>query len=263
MPATRLGRLLAVADKLDTLATLFAIGVTPTGSADPFGLRREAYGIVRILDEAGHEVDRAKRVNISISQVLAASLAVLGGHVELDRSADQTIAEVIEFLRDRLALSLREDGIRYDLVDAALAVGVDDISEAWKRARTLSFAEAWDRAVPPPAPFLQTVIACTRPMNIVKGFEGGEVDENLFVEPAERDLWDAYQDVAQEADRVKNLLALFKAIAEKLRVPIDRYFDEVLVMAEDEKIRRNRLALCWQLSQLFRRLADFSLIVQT
>jgi glycyl-tRNA synthetase beta subunit len=88
------------------------------------------------------------------------------------------------------------------------------------------------------------------------------VDPSLFAEAAERNLWYAYQEVAEQADRV-NLLELFGLIADKLRARIDRFFDDVLVMHEDPALRRNRLALCWQLSQLFRRLADFSLIVQT
>ena len=280
IPSTQLGRVLALADKLDTLGTLFAVGITPSGSADPFGLRREAYGaiksladnareeakgVVEMLVEAGSEVDRAKRISLSVSEVLIASLSVLRGHVKLDRPDAPIIAEVMEFLRDRLAVSLREEGIRYDLVDAALAVGVDDINRAAQRAWALFFVSAWDDdPTPPRAPFLQTVIACTRPMNIAKDFAGGEVDEALLPkdeDDPERKLWQAYQEVAAQADSV-NVLELFKLIADNLVAPINRFFDDVLVMHEDPALRRNRLALCWQLSQLFRRIADFTLIVQ-
>jgi glycyl-tRNA synthetase beta chain len=113
--------------------------------------------------------------------------------------------------------------------------------------------------------FLPTVIACTRPINIIKGFEGDPVDEKLLAEkgePAEKALWQAYQDALAKADQC-NLMELFMLLKD-MRPTIDRFFDEVLVMHEDEKIRRNRLALCWNINHnLFRRLADFSLIVQT
>jgi glycyl-tRNA synthetase beta chain len=97
-------------------------------------------------------------------------------------------------------------------------------------------------------------------MNISKGFAGGEVDPHLFQEEAEKALWTAFEGVRPEAER-SDYVGVFRALG-FLRQPIDRFFDDVLVMAEDEKIRNNRLALCWQISQLFRRLADFTLIVQ-
>jgi glycyl-tRNA synthetase beta chain len=128
------------------------------------------------------------------------------------------------------------------------------VSESEKRAQALALLR-------PHPDFLTTVVAATRPLNISRDFEGGEVDADLFQEPAERDLWNAYSEVAARADSV-SLGDLFGLFAEKLRDPIDRYFDDVLVMAEEEKLRRNRLAVCWHLSQLFRRIADFSVVVQ-
>ncbi|MFB3880714.1 MAG: glycine--tRNA ligase subunit beta [Armatimonadota bacterium] len=254
-PSTTLGCLLAVADKLDTLGALFAAGIVPSGSTDPFGLRREAYGVVRIIAEAGESPDPMRRLRLSVSPIVRASLSVLHGHVELGTPADETIAAVLAFLADRLSVSLREEGVRYDLVDAALAAGVDDLGLAAQRARALQQLSSRPD-------FLPTVIACTRPMNIAKGFEGGEVDQSLLAEPAEVELWRAYQQVVAQADSA-NLLELFKLIADRLAAPIKLFFDEVLVMHEDPAIRRNRLALCWQLSHLFRRIADFTLIVQT
>jgi glycyl-tRNA synthetase beta chain len=260
LPETKLGRLLAVSDKLDTLAALFAVGVVPSGSADPYGLRREAYGVVNILIAAG-EAKQEERFALSLSCLLGAAVEALRGQADLDRPRKEVATEVMDFIRERLSVYLRGEGIRYDLVDAALAVGIDDISQAATRAQALRFAAAWDRAPKHPVPFLTTVIACTRPMNISKDFEGGEVNPDLFQEPAEKALWQAYQRVAYQADAVP-LLGLFELIAKELREPIDRYFDDVLVMAEDEKLRRNRLVVCWHLSQLFSRIADFSLVVQ-
>ncbi len=245
IPDTDIGKLLALSDKLDTLGSLFAVGITPSGSADPFGLRREAHGVVKILDVG--------QIRLSLSQVMGAGLSVLRGHVDLDKPVDEIIASVLAFLADRLSVSLREEGIRYDLVDAALAAGVDDLSLAARRARAL-------QQLSDAPSFLPTVIACTRPMNISKGFGGGDVDPSLFEHESERGLWEAYQQALTDAESA-NLVELF-ALFSKLREPIDRFFDDVLVMHEDERIRNNRLAICWHLAQLFRRLADFTLIVQ-
>ncbi len=252
IPEGGVGTVIAIADKIDTLAALFAVGATPSGSTDPFGLRREAYGLVRMQAEGPDVHDRIFPYSLSV--LVQTALRSLADQIDLPTPAPTVAPKVIEFVRDRLAVYLRARGIRYDLVDSALAVGIDDISKSAQRAEAL-------RMLQPRGDFLPTVIACTRPVNISRDFEGGEVDSGLFREPAEHELWGAYREVAAKADSVP-LGDLFGLFAEKLREPIDRYFDDVLVMAEDEKLRRNRLAVCWHLSQLFRRIADFSLIVQ-
>ncbi len=247
IPSTTLGRLLGLADRIDTLAGLFAVGVVPRGSADPFGLRREAAGVVGIA--------LALESPFSVAPLLDRALDCVAAQARIEGPKGEIAGQVTGFLRQRLETYLRdEQAIRYDLVDAALAPGIDDIGAAAERARALNaLADSPD--------FLPTVIACTRPMNISKDFDGGEVDPNLFQDASENALWEAYQKVAARADEVP-LSKLFELIAAGLRAPIDRYFDDVLVMAEDEKLRHNRLATCWQLSQLFRRIADFPLIVQ-
>jgi len=249
MPRTPVGQLLAVADKLDTIAALFAIGVVPTGSADPFGLRREAAGVVTVLLGAD--------LSVSSRRLVEVALAALEQQVELQRAKGDIVGDVLAFLGQRLETSLRDDGIRYDLVAAALAVGVDDIRLSAERARDL-------RQVSESPDFLPTVIASTRVSNIVKGFAGGDVNPVLFEHDSERALWSAYQRALPEVERAaeaRDYEGLFRTLG-TLRGPIDRFFDDVLVMAEDEKIRNNRLALCWQINQLFRRLADFTLVVQ-
>ncbi len=247
-----LGAVLAVCDKLDTVVACFAAGLVPTGSADPMGLRREASGVVRILSDPGGEWV------ISVKPLLRAGLAALYKQVTLKPSEGEAMQEVMGFLCERLGGQLREEGVRYDLVDAALAVDVDKIGIAARRARALGQLSTT-------AGFQDTVDACTRPINIAKGFEGGEVDEKLIAEKgesAEKALWQAYRDALAKAEQC-NLMELFMLLKD-MRPTIARFFDEVLVMHEDEKIRRNRLALCWNINQnLFRRLADFSLIVQT
>jgi len=261
IPQSRLGQLLAIADKADSITACLAVGVTPTGSADPYGLRREAMGVVRILVEA------ERPLRLSVRNVVEGLLGTLCEQIAAQRPREEVVEEVMGFLGQRLQAYLSQGDppfgrVRYDLVDAALAPGVDDIAAAAERARALG-------AVSGQSDFLPTVIACTRPINIIKGFEGGEVDGDLLREkgePAEKALWEAYQSAKAEADgnaQTGDYEALFTTLGD-LRDPIDTFFEKVLVMHEDEQIRRNRLALCWNINQnLFRRLADFSLIVQT
>jgi len=249
MPRTPVGQLLSVADKLDTIAALFAVGVVPTGSADPFGLRREATGIVTILVGAD--------LSVSSRRLVEVALAALEQQVELQRAESDIVGDVLAFLGQRLETSLRDEGIRYDLVAAALAVGVDDIRLSAERARDL-------RQVSESPDFLPTVIASTRVSNIVKGFAGGDVNPVLLEHDTERALWSVHQRALPEVERAaeaRDYEGLFRTLG-TLRGPIDRFFDDVLVMAEDERVRNNRLALCWQINQLFRRLADFTLVVQ-
>jgi len=256
VPATTLGRLLAVADKADTIAACFSAGLLPTGSADPYGLRREATGVVAIV--------LAMNVSISIGRLLDACLRELGEQQRLPRPAPEARAAALEFLRQRLATYLRDAppagaGVRYDLVEAALAVGFDDLRDAAERAKALQMLADSEPE------FLPIVIASTRASNIARGFDGGAPDERLFEHEAERALWEAYKQLLPTVDQqteVSDYVALFRTLG-RLRGPIDRYFDDVLVMTEDERLRRNRLATCWTINQLFRRIADFSLVVQS
>jgi glycyl-tRNA synthetase beta chain len=246
-PKSELGRLLAVGDKMDIICACAAVGIMPTGSADPYGLRREASGLVKIVTESG--------LRVSAGRLARVALEALERQMALAARVEGVVGSVMELLRQRLDTQLRDEGeVRYDLVNAALAVGFDDLRMASARAHLLSLLAAH-------AEFLPTVVACTRPINISKDFAGAEVDPSLFQEEAERALWDAYQKALKKAESA-SLIELFGVFA-GMRETIDRFFDEVLVMHEDERMRRNRLALCWHINHdLFRRLADFSLIVQ-
>jgi glycyl-tRNA synthetase beta chain len=250
VPSTELGRALALADKTDTITALFAIGVVPTGSADPYGMRREAAGVLSIA--------LALAPAVSISSLVAAALRALARQASLTRPAEEVSADVLAFLGQRLDTYLREErGVRYDLSGAVLAAGFDDLRAAAARA------EALQRLSGDPE-FLPAVIAATRVANIARGFEDAAVDPARFEAPVERDLWAAAEEakrVVEERAAAGDWEAAFRALA-GLREVIDRYFVEVLVMAENPALRRNRLATCRQVDLLFRRLADFSQVVQ-
>jgi glycyl-tRNA synthetase beta chain len=243
VPHSRLGRLLAIADKLDTVVACFAVGIVPTGSADPYGLRREASGVVAIAQEAEQP--------FSLSALVEAGVRALSHEIEVKAPAEQIASDVLAFIRLRLETYLRDEGVPYDIVNAVVAVGIDDIHYGVERANALSIFRHHES-------FPKVVTSATRMTNITKGYGGGSVVPELLTEPSERDLWEAYK---ASKDR-RSIGDLYAAFAEVLAAPIDRFFTDVLVMAEDEKVRNNRLALCWQVNQLFRKLADFTVVVQ-
>jgi len=270
-PYTTIGTFLAIADKVDTVTSCFAVGLTPTGSADPLALRREGTYVVRCFTEGRLRDDRlhGRFARLSVRSLIRVVLDRLqSAGVRLTSSPDEIAKAVIGFLLQRLEGLLLGRDLRHDFIRAAVATGDDSLRLVYERAHAL-------RRLSETTYFLETVIACTRPMNIAKGFEGEgvKVNPDLFEEPAEHNLWNAYTAVEKKVAGPillgTDLDALFGDIYTFLVVgtgddlrPIDTYFDDVLVMAQDEKLRRNRLAMCWQLSQLFRRIADFSLIVQ-
>jgi glycyl-tRNA synthetase beta chain len=250
VPSTDLGRALALADKVDTIAALFAVGVIPTGSADPYGMRREAAGALSIA--------LAMEAAVPLTPLVGASLDVLAEQFAIGRPRQEIVSEVTAFIAQRLDTYLREErGVRYDLVNAALAAGFDDLRAAAARA------EALQRLSRHPD-FLPTVIAATRVSNIARGTGNGAADPARFEAPVERDLWAAAEEAEQAVEAraaAGDWETAFRALA-GLREIIDRYFVEVLVMAEDPELRRNRLATCRHVDRLFRRLADFSQVVQ-
>jgi len=252
-PRTAVGQALALADKLDTITGCFAAGLLPTGSEDPYGLRREAQGVMGIILRAGLHLPLEQAVD-------QARTALRAQKPELDGPAVKE--QVLAFIEQRLATHLMAEppagrGLRYDLVNAAMGVERADLVEIAARAVALQeLAQRED--------FLPTVVASTRLSNIVRGFAGGEVDPARLVESMERKLWETYEAIRPEVERLA-AAGDYERLLERLaatRAVIDRFFDDVLVMAGDEAVRRNRLALVWQMNQLFRRLGDLSQVVQ-
>jgi len=251
IPQTQLGRGLALADKLDNITALFAVGAIPSGSADPYGLRRDAAGVLNI--------GLVLAPPVHLGDLVDEALAEVATQVELSQPASVIRASVMDFIGQRLDTYLREElGVRYDLADAVLSSGFDDLGAAAARAHALQAASAEPE-------FLPAVMAATRVANIVTNFPGGEVDPSRFQEESERTLWSAYQAAVPAAEaqvQGRDYTALFRTLA-SLRGIIDRYFEDVLVMAEDEAVRSNRLATVSAVNQLMRRLADFTKVVQT
>jgi glycyl-tRNA synthetase beta chain len=244
VPRTLEGALLAISDKADTIAGMFGLGMEPTGSKDPFALRRAANGIVKIVAET--------KVPLLLTEIAAAAA-----------SSEETPSKVQKFLVERLEFYLREaKGQAYDVVKAALATGNDDVVDAMVRAEAVT-------AVRGSEDFVAVSSAFKRMKNILlqakdKGFAAGSrVDGALLTEPTERALAERSVELAEKVKGLraeKSYTAALEQIA-TLRPQVDAFFDAVMVMAPDAEVRANRLALLEKVLGDFSGIADFSEIV--
>jgi len=255
LPRNEIGFWLAVADRLDTLCACFDRNLVPTGSHDPFGLRRSATTLLLLLRNAAKPV--------SVSECIDLALKTLSEAGMVQRETEGTKRQLLEFLRERLDGLLEGEGIDHDIRQAVLASGFDDVAGTFERAKALQSLRnergEW---------FNETVTAFTRVTNILaqarqKGEEvDGEVSPELLQIDAERELWEQAKQVAPEFNeqvRERNFVSAFEALS-NLAPAINRFFDDVLVMHEDQRIRRNRLALLRQIEALLLALADFRLV---
>jgi glycyl-tRNA synthetase beta chain len=249
LPRTDVGAVLGIADRIDTLVGCFAVGLAPTGSADPYGLRRAALGILGILLDRGW--------SISLTHLVALAAQALAGTPEVTVEVkDDGKAAVLAFLRTRLKGFLGE--LPADCVEAALNAGFDDVPDA--RARAQAVAALRQRE-----DFEPLGVAFKRVANILKGQTGDNVasaqepDTGLFTEEAERALWRAFGEIASQVERHLESSDYARALGvlAELKAPVDRFFDQVLVMDQDPKVRANRLALLARIGGSFARIADF------
>ena len=243
LPDTTVGKLVALADKLDTICGLFAVGQGPTGSSDPFALRRSAIGIVNML-ETGLPISLAAAIDESL-----ASFAAQG--VAFDAAAVR--AEVVDFFVTRTKVMLRDGDVNADTIDAVLAAGVEEPAVISQRAHALEDARANDAET-----FDNLATAYARANNLRKPELGEDVDDALLTEP-ERALAGA---VATAEQAVASALASddFAAALSQLaalRAPIDGFFADVMVMDEDAALRDNRLRLLNRFVAVFANVADF------
>lgn len=239
IPATRLGQLLSLADKADTLASCFSIGLIPKGSSDPFALRRAAQGVVRILAEG--------EATLTLDEVFQGS-AFFGKD-----------APLMEFFKDRVRYYYRDvRGFSYDEVNAVMAAGFTDLKDVGSRLSAL-------REVRPTENFEPIAASFKRIKNILRQaeFAGGVVASDLLVEEAERALHSEFLRVRDGVHRMREEGNYRGALAEiaSLRPAVDAFFDQVLVNADDPTVRQNRLGLLHQLLTELSAIADFSEIV--
>lgn len=236
-PETLPGALLGVADRLDSLVGLFAVGKKPTGSADPFGLRRNALTLVDLLV--------SRKLSISLETLFKMAAA----HLPVSLS-EESLKELLAFTQDRMVIWFKEQGHRHDLVEAAVFGGPADpyrISEVVEALSNEVQGESWDS-------LLNAYARCCR---ITKGFSGNGViaAERLSDEPSQA-LLARYNEVSAELP-LADVSALVEALS-VLQPAIDEFFDKVLVMADDEALKNARLTLLNKIAELPRGLADLS-----
>lgn len=231
IPRNRAGQLVSIADKLDTLRGCFAIGLIPTGSRDPFALRRAAQGVVKTIVEG--------KLRLPLRALLGED------------------SQLAEFVLDRVRFYFREiRGFRYDEVNAVLASGHDDLVDVEARLSAI-------QAVRPTADFEPLAASFKRIRNILVQAQfagGGPVNEALLEEGPEADLYAEFQRVRTAARKTQDYRSALETIA-SIRPRADLFFDKVLVNAPDEMIRQNRLTLLDTLLAEFSTIADFSEIV--
>ena len=252
-PSAPVSIAVALADRIDTLVGFFGIKEFPTGSKDPYALRRSALGVIRLI------LENDLRINLSGIFEFAGQQ-----YGQWDQGQFAEISgDLLNFLNDRLTVALREKGFPHDLVNALFARGgEDDLWRLVQKAKSLKeFLETDDGA--------NLLVAYRRAHNIVRIEEkkdserySGKVDENLFSRDEERELWISLNEVEQanpskpdmaEFDQVLSVLA-------KLRRPVDRFFGEVTVNCDDSDLRKNRLRLLSEIASCLNRVADFSKI---
>lgn len=245
LPQSPTGLTLALAEKLDTLVGGFAIGAKPTGSKDPYALRRMAISLIRLINE--------NNLSLPLDRALAASAATYPAAL----AADKHTAAVRDYIRERLDSYYREQGIRSETVQAVLALNSDDLVDNDRRIRALDTFAASDNVK-------NLLASAKRIRNILKknGERDGAVQTAHLQEPAEQALWQAWQD-KQPAFEQALAAADYRAALEPLATlgaPLDAFFTDVMVMSDDPALQQNRLTLLTTLQRGFDKIADLSLL---
>ncbi|MCX7823355.1 MAG: glycine--tRNA ligase subunit beta [Syntrophobacterales bacterium] len=252
IPEGIIGAILSIADKLDTIVGCFSVGMIPTGTADPFALRRQTLGIIRIISE--------KKLFLSIVDLIKKAIPLLKRWAT--EPEEEVFSGVMNFFKGRLEhmlTSLPDSPYTPNAVRAALAVRLDVIPDDIKKIEALSkFTQKPD--------FESLATAFKRVVNIIRDelleSAGKDVRPELFREPQEENLWKAFVKCKEKVISFTTMgqyIEALEALAE-LKSPIDAFFDSVLVMAKEEEIRQNRLSLLRSIKELFEEIADFRML---
>jgi glycyl-tRNA synthetase beta chain len=247
LPETMAGSILSISDKLDSIVGYFGIGIQPTGSQDPFALRRQALGILNIIIE--------NQLKLSLSKMVRYQLDVLEEEKRLKEDYEKVIKNIMDFFFFCFKIMMQDRGFRYDIIDGVLAARFDDILDGVKRLEEVT--EFIHNSA-----FEGLKMGFGRVANLASKGKITEVREELFETQEEKELYKAFTLVdsnVRELVKEQNYKNALVKIS-TLREPIDRFFDSVMVMVEQEKIKNNRLALLINLRDTMNQIADFSKI---
>ncbi len=246
LPVTEEGAIVSIADKLDTITGFFSVNLVPSGTADPYALRRQALGVINIILDKAYPLKLDELIDYSLDNL----------QDRIKRPTKEVKTDVMEFFKARFENQLIAQGHPYDVVNAVVAAGFSDLTETMKKIVAMeTFRNHVD--------FQPLAIAFKRVSNILKDFQGGSVQEGLFQAKEEQELYRVF--LAVRAKALTNLEGRHyeSALVEmaSLRAPVDSFFEAVMIMAKEEDVKYNRLSLLEDISSLFRRVADFSKLV--
>lgn len=245
VPSTKTGALVSIADKLDTITACFAVGIIPTGSQDPYALRRQAAGIVQTMMRHNWNVTLSDIISSAIAEVLADNIG--------DKDAETLQAEISSFFALRVKHILQEKGIRYDIIDAVLTK-TGTLSDMEETAVVLmNHKDDID--------FKETMEALSRIVNISKKADGErDVNPALFQNDQETELYSGYVNLQSEWDKTAAADDRYQQLA-VLKPAIERYFDNTMVMAEEETLKQNRLAVMQHLARIILEFAEVTAVL--
>ena len=251
LPETAIGAVLALADKLDSVFSFFSVGMIPTGSNDPYALRRQTYGVIRIIEDKGWtfplvqlqtEVDEAVNQDVEKYGVLL----------------NEGQAEVVEFVKARLRPLLMTKNVRHDIIDAVVSAEQADLSKLFASANILK-SRFEDQDFKPSMEALTRVINLAKKGQELLGDTEEGIDPSLFENKAEKELYQAVNDLS-EAFATRTIAENYEALV-NLRPLIDAYFNETMVMVEDEKVKQNRLKQLMQIAKMALSIASLDLLI--
>ena len=251
LPETAIGAVLALADKLDSVFSFFSVGMIPTGSNDPYALRRQTYGVIRIIEDKGWtfplvqlqtEVDEAVNQDVEKYGVLL----------------NEGQAEVVEFEKARLRQLLMTKNVRHDIIDAVVSAEQADLSKLFASANILK-SRFEDQDFKPSMEALTRVINLAKKGQELLGDTEEGIDPSLFENKAEKELYQAVNDLS-EAFATRTIAENYEALV-NLRPLIDAYFNETMVMVEDEKVKQNRLKQLMQIAKMALSIASLDLLI--
>lgn len=245
LPETKAGIALSIADKLDSIAGFFAIGIQPTGSQDPYALRRQALGVLSILMDKKLDVNLKDLVNHA-----------LNNYNNLEFNKEEVCTQIMEFFKERIKNLFRDLGIRYDVIEAVLSSEINDISDMHTRAVELNNWLSTEGLV-------EMLTAFNRVSTLAQKATLSDVKEDLLKEEAEIKLYHGFKEIKVKVEELlkdKKYSEALDAFA-SLRPLVDNMFDNVMVMDKDESIKENRLALLKQIYDTMLSICDLSKIV--
>lgn len=249
LPTTTAGAILSIADKLDTIVGCFAIGIQPTGSQDPYGLRRQALGIINII------LDR--KLNLNLGDIIDFALYIYVEENGLVFDYKTVKQEILEFFNGRIKNMFSDMGIRYDIIDGVIATGINNVYDLKLRADKLNTYIENEG--------LEDVLTTfNRVANLAKNASSTEIKRDLLVEEEEIELYETFNSIEDKVINWLNKKEYDKALEQfiALREPVDNFFDNVMVMVDDEELRENRLSLLAKISETMLMICDLSKIVK-